>query len=51
MLQVKGTKSIKVVNVKPAVIEEALNHPDFTNATCNTIKRFDHISLACALVL
>lgn len=41
MLRVKGTKSIKVVNVKPAVIEEALNHPDFTNATCNTIKRFD----------
>lgn len=41
LLWVKGTKSIKVVNVKSAVIEEALNQPDFTNATCNTIKRFD----------
>lgn len=38
---VKGTKSIKAVNVKPAVIEEALNQPDFTNATCNTMKGFD----------
>lgn len=35
----KGTKSI--VNVKPAVIEEALNNPYFTNATFNTRKGFD----------
>lgn len=37
----KGTKFIKVVNVKSAVIEEAQNHPNFTNSLVNTMEGFD----------
>lgn len=37
----KRYQSVKVVDVKPPVIEEALNHPDFTVATYNTVKGCD----------